>query len=108
MIVKRSLRFDADFEGHFAWYLLEAGLDLHDALVLAERFTEAVELTLETLAQNPGIGRRRFAGRQELAGVRSKGVQKPFGRFIIFYRCERDVLFAERLLEGHSRLAATG
>ena len=106
MTVQRSERFDADLERQFRWYLLETELDPVDALELATRFAEAVEVALDSLRRNPGIGRRRFATYPDLAGTRSWPVRKPFHRFIIFYRVEDDILSAERLLEGHSRLAA--
>ena len=106
MTVQRSERFDTDLERQFRWYLLEAGLGPADALVFAARFAEAVDAGLEGLARNPEIGRRRFGASPDLAGTRSWRIRKPFHRFIIFYRIEGQVLSAERLLEGHSRLAA--
>ena len=105
MTVQRSGRFDSDLEWQFRWYLLETGLDPGDALALATRFAEAVEAALELLGRNPEIGRRRFGTYPELAGTRSWRLPRPFHRFIIFYRIEDRLLFAERLLEGHSRLA---
>ena len=105
MTVRRSQRFDTDVERQFRWYLLEADLDPVDALALATRFAEAVDAALEVLRRNPEIGRRRFGTYPDLAGTRSWAVPKPFHRFIIFYRIQSGVLFAERLLEGHSRLA---
>lgn len=105
MIVQRSERFDADLERQFCWYLLETGLDPVDALALATRFADAVEAALESLRRNPEVGRRRFGTCPDLAGTRSWPVRKPFHRFIIFYRTQSGILFAERLLEGHSRLA---
>jgi plasmid stabilization system protein ParE len=105
MRVERSERFDTDLERQFRWYLLETDLDPIDALALATRFAEAVEVTLEVLGRNPEIGRRRFGTYAELAGTRSWHIQKPFHRFVIFYRVENGILFAERLLEGHSLLA---
>jgi hypothetical protein len=105
MTVQRSEHFDADLEQYFRWYLLETGLDPVDALALATLFAEAVEAALETLRRNPEIGRRRFGTYPDLAGTRSWPLQKPFHRFIVFYRIESENLFAERLLEGHSRLA---
>ena len=106
MTVQRSERFDADLERQFRWYLLEADLDPVDALELATRFAEAVEVALESLRRSPEMGRRRFATYPDLSGTRSWPVPKPFHRFIIFYRIEGDILSAERLLEGHIRLAA--
>jgi plasmid stabilization system protein ParE len=105
MTVQRSERFDTDLERQFRWYLLETGLDPGDALALATRFAEAVEAAFEVLGRNPEVGRRRFGGYAELAGARSWRLGKPFHRFLIFYRIESGVLFAERLLEGHSQLA---
>ena len=106
MTVQRSERFDADVGRQFRWYLLETGIDPPDALALATRFADAVDAALEALRRHPEIGRRRFPGDSELAGTRSWRVRKPFGRFIIFYRIQGEVLSAERLLEGHSELAA--
>jgi plasmid stabilization system protein ParE len=105
MIVQRSACFDRDLERQFRWYLLETGLAAADAMALATRFAEAVDDALELLGRNPEIGRRRFGTYPELAGTRSWGVPKPFHRFIIFYRLANGVVSAERLLEGHSRLA---
>ena len=105
MTVQRSERFDADLERQFRWYLLETDLDPADALAVGARFAEAVEAALEALRRNPEIGRRRFGTYPDLAGTRSWALRKPFQRFIIFYRIENRILSAERLLEGHSRLA---
>ncbi|MGO8931297.1 MAG: type II toxin-antitoxin system RelE/ParE family toxin [Limisphaerales bacterium] len=106
MTVQRSERFDTDLERQFRWYLLETGLDAVDALALATRFAEAVDAALEVLGRNPEIGRRRFETYPDLAGTRSWRVRQPFQRFIIFYRIKSEVLYAERLLEGHTRLAS--
>ena len=105
MTVHRSDRFDTDLERQFRWYLLETQLDPVDALALANRFAEAVEAALETLERNPELGRRRLRTYPDLAGTRSWRLRKPFHRFMIFYRIERRILSAERLLEGHTRLA---
>jgi plasmid stabilization system protein ParE len=106
VIVQRSERFDADLERQFRWYLLEVVLDPVDALALATRFAEAVDEALEVLQRNPELGRRRFGTCPDLTGTRSWRIRKPFHRFIIFYRIESGILSAERLLEGHNRLAA--
>ena len=105
MIVRRSERFDADLERQFRWYLLETGLDAPNALALARCFAEAVDSALSLLGRNPEVGPRRFRTYPELAGTRSWRISKPFDRFIIFYRVEGDIVSAERLLEGSSRLA---
>jgi plasmid stabilization system protein ParE len=108
MTVQRSERFDTDVERQFRWYLAEANLDHVAALALATHFAEAVDAALAVLGRSPEIGRRRFGTYTDLAGVRSWRVRKPFHRFMIFYRIESGVLAAERLLEGHSRLAGGG
>jgi len=105
MRVERSERFDADLQRQFRWYLLAKDLDPGDGLALATRFAEAVEAALQVLGREPEIGRSRFGTYPELAGTRSWRLRKPFHRFIIFYRVESGVLFAERMLEGHRRLA---
>ena len=105
MRVLRSERFDTDLERQFRWYLLEADLDPVEALAFATRFAEAVDGAIEVLGRNPEIGRRRFGAYPGLGGTRSWRVRKPFHRFVVFYRTESGVLYADRLLEGHRRLA---
>lgn len=106
MRILRSERFDSDLERQFRWYLLETDLDPVDGMALATRFADAVEAALGLLGRNPEIGRRRFTTYPDLAGTRSWPVRRPFQRFLIFYRIESGVIFAERLLEGHSQIAA--
>ncbi len=105
MTIQRSEQFDRDVERQFRWYLLETELDPAVALGLATRFADAVDAALEMLERNPAVGRRRFNTFPDLAGTRSWAIGKPFHRFIIFYRIEKQILYAERLLEGHRRLA---
>jgi len=105
VIVQRSERFDADLERQFRWYLLEVVLDPVDALALATRFAEAVDDALTALRKNPEIGRRRFSTYPGLEGVRYWVLGKAFHRFLVFDRIQSGTLFAERLFEGHSRLA---
>ena len=105
MILRRSERFDIDLERQFRWYLLDTGLDPIPALALAERFAGVVSQTLDSLLLNPQMGRPRFVTFSNLPGIRSWRLEKPFNRFLIFYRVEGTVIFAERLLEGHRCLA---
>jgi ParE toxin of type II toxin-antitoxin system, parDE len=84
---------------------LDTGLDPLPALELAERFAGAVTRTLGALLRNPQSGRPRFVTFSNLPGIRSWRLEKPFNRFLVFYRVEGKVIFAERLLEGHRRLA---
>jgi hypothetical protein len=97
MIVRRSESFDTDLEHQFRWYLLETDLDASVALELAARFADTVDLTLEFLRANPESGRKRFGMYPQLVGFRSWRVQKPFHRFLIFYRIDNGTLFARAL-----------
>jgi plasmid stabilization system protein ParE len=108
MTLQRSECFDADLKRQFRWYLVETALDPADALALGTRFAEAVDAALILLEQNPEIGRIRFEGYRGLRCIRSWQIRKPFHRFVIFYRVKDETVFAERLLEGHSRIAARG
>ncbi|MBU6401890.1 MAG: type II toxin-antitoxin system RelE/ParE family toxin [Verrucomicrobia bacterium] len=92
--LQRSDWFWADLTGQVDWYRDAAGSEV------AERFVEAVEATLKSLARAPGLGRRRFSGWPELEGIRSFRVQRPFHRLLIFYRCESGTVYAERLIHG--------
>jgi plasmid stabilization system protein ParE len=85
--------------------LLQTGLEPVPALELAERFAKTVDDTLDFLGENPEAGRSRCLVFPDLPGIRSWRLHSPFHRFLIFYRYEGGGLFAERLLEGHSRLA---
>jgi plasmid stabilization system protein ParE len=106
MIILRSARFDADLEQQFRWYLVETGLDPMAGVQLAEYFADAVTRTLDSLIRNPQIGRARFVKFSDLPGIRSWRVEKPFNRFLVFYRVGGGTIYAERLLEGHRFLAS--
>ena len=106
MIIQRSEPFEIDLQHQFRWYLLETELDPAPALELAQQIADCVEETLEFLGESPSVGRRRLSSFSNLTGLRSWKLQKPFERFLIFYRVENDVLNVVRLLDGHRRLAA--
>lgn len=86
--------FWADMLKQVDWYRDHASPEV------AERYIDAVEFTLDALVKTPGLGRRRFVGWPELAGIRSWKVQRPFQRHLIFYRFDDETLFAERTLHG--------
>jgi plasmid stabilization system protein ParE len=92
--LQQSEWFWADLVRHTNWYRDEAGPGI------AEEFVNSVEATLKTLTRSPGLGRRRFPNRPELAGIRSFRIQKPFHRLLVFYRCDAHTFFAERLIHG--------
>jgi len=67
---------------------------------VAEGYVNAVEATLQRLATNPSLGRPRFPRWQELAGIRSWRVERPYHRHLIFYRFDNEALIAERIIHG--------
>jgi len=97
-IVVRSPAFEADVEQAFAWYLTKANLQIADA------YLGSVRLTLRKLSRQPNLGRLRFPGSPEFAGVRSWRIEPPFNRRLIFYRVEGEHLQAWRTLHGARNL----
>ena len=106
LVVVKTEDFRADVRQQIRWYLDEAALDDVLAAELVDRFSSAIEDTLEFLARTPGAGRPRAVRFADLRGYRGYNVFEPFGRFRIYYRVIGKELHAERLLEGH-RLAAS-
>jgi plasmid stabilization system protein ParE len=94
LALHRSDDFNADFDLQYRWYLREAGEEI------AERYLAAVISRLRDLAQHPGAGRERKFRHEELKGMRSFVLARPFHRHIIFYRVVNDTLSAERILHG--------
>lgn len=96
--MKRSLHraedFNTDFDQQYRWYLEQAGQDL------AERFLDAVLVTLRSLAGQPDLGRQRKFHHPALRDLRSFRVKPPFHRLLIFYRVTNDTLEAWRLMHG--------
>jgi toxin ParE1/3/4 len=94
MRVVQADTFWADMLKQVDWYRERAGGEV------AERFVNAVEATLEALEITPGLGRERFFGAPELAGIRSWRVERPYHRHLIFYRIADTTLTAERIIHG--------
>ena len=94
LLLQQADDFWADLARQVDWYREQANPEV------AEGFVEAVEATLKVLTRQPGLGRARFQKWPELAGIRSFRVHKPFHRFLIFYRHDDSVLFAERMICG--------
>jgi len=64
-----------------------------DSIANADAFIDKLYETIKALASQPGVGRRR----EELApGILSF----PFGRYVIFYRTNRDTIEIVRILHG--------
>lgn len=94
LLLQRSDDFWADLTQQVDWYRDEAGP------AVSLRFVDAIEATLLSLMDQPGMGRARFRNWPELDGVHSFRVRRPFHRFLIFYRFDDNTLFAERLIYG--------
>src|SRR6267154_417994 len=94
LTLHRADAFNSDFDQQYRWYLEKAGE------ALAERFLKAVELTLESLLTQPGLGRRRKFRHPALASLHSFQVEPPFSKILIFYRHTAAELSVERLMHG--------
>jgi plasmid stabilization system protein ParE len=92
--VERAAFFIADFDKQFAWYVDKAGE------VLAWNFQVALDKSLMKLANRPDLGRLRRFRHAKLQGLRSYPVDGPFAKLLIFYRVEKDILLAFRLMHG--------
>lgn len=92
--LQRADDFWADLTRQVDWYRDEASPEV------AGRFVDAVQATLRVLMEQPELGRARFRNWPELEDIRSFRVQRPFHRFLIFYRFFNTTLYAERLIYG--------
>ena len=92
--LQQSDHFFIDLTRGVDWYRDHAGSEI------AGRFVDAVEATLAGLVRTPAQGRLRFKDWPELAGIRSFRVQRPYGRWLIFYRFANSSIYAERLIHG--------
>ncbi len=77
-----------------AWYEREAGT------VVAERYLTAFRETVESLAQQPGIGRLRCFRSPKLQSIRSASIFSPFRCHLVFYRIEDQCLVVFRVMHG--------
>ncbi|HXR06257.1 MAG TPA: type II toxin-antitoxin system RelE/ParE family toxin [Candidatus Acidoferrum sp.] len=93
-VLRRSDHFWADALKQIDWYRENASPEV------AEGYVNALEATLQALAKTPGLGRPRFQSWPELAGIRSWRIERPFHRHLIFYRFDKEILMAERVLHG--------
>lgn len=92
--LQKADAFLRDFAAQTLWYAREAPRDV------PRRFLAAVESTLYRLADQPMLGRARGFKDPSLQGLRSFAVERPFHRFVVFYRIHGDTLQAVRLMDG--------
>jgi toxin ParE1/3/4 len=91
MKIHRRPRFSLDLAEELTWLNKKAGPDV------AERFFEAVRLTIGELRKQPRVGRERRDLRP--AGIRSWRI-KGFPRWLLFYMVDQDALILLRLRQG--------
>ena len=92
--LQQSEYFLADAELQFRWYLEQAGLEV------ARRYRLALQATITQLLSAPELGRPRFRGDPQLAGLRSFVLVRPFQKQLLFYRITGDALVIERTIHG--------
>lgn len=92
--IRKPEQFVSDFSHQFQWYERKAGWDV------AWQYLLAVDRTLEKLARFPDLGRLRHFPQPELRGIRSRTVEPPFHRHLIFYRFDETTVEAWRLIHG--------
>ena len=92
--LQKADAFLEDFTLQALWYVREGGHEV------ARRFQKAVDSRLRLLCGQPGLGRLRRFRHPKLQGLRSFAVERPFQRFLIFYREDGVTLRAVRLMDG--------
>ena len=94
LAVQKAEFFKQDYAKQFGWYVGEAGTEV------AWRFQAALDQSLKKLARQPELGRLRRFRNPRLHDLRSFQVERPFNKFLIFYRIRGEVLDAVRLMHG--------
>ena len=92
--LQKADAFLEDFTLQALWYVREAGDDV------ARRFQQAVDSTLSLLCKEPGLGHVRRFRHPKLQGLRSFPVERPFQRFVVFYRADEARMQVVRLMDG--------
>jgi toxin ParE1/3/4 len=92
--ISKSEYFLADFDLQFRWYEKKAGWEI------ARHYLEAVDQTIEKLAEQPNLGRPRNFAHPELTGLRSCLVGRPFHKHLVFYRFDNATLDVIRIMHG--------
>ena len=94
LVLRASDEFVQDFALQSLWYVREAGKEV------ARQFERGVDRRLKTLSEQPSLGRPRRFRDPRLYQLRSIALERPFHRFLIFYRNDGEILQALRLIEG--------
>jgi toxin ParE1/3/4 len=96
--VSRVLRYSEDFVQDLNlqtdWYVWKAGIGT------AQDFGAAVDHAIQRLVRFPALGVVWDRAESELQGFRFFAVDRPFERFLLFYKVTETELHLERLLHG--------
>jgi len=92
--IQRSEWFVGDLEHYAAWYDKEANWEV------AERYLQAITVTLARLAEMPGLGHPTRFSALELHGLRCLPAKPPFQKHSIFYPHNHTTIYAERAVHG--------
>ena len=92
--VKVSSRAWGDLARQYGWYLKHGGIEV------AERYREAVDVSVQALASFPGLGIARKFKAPRLTGARSYAVKAPFDVHLIFYRADDTTIVVVRVMHG--------
>lgn len=91
-----------DLTAIWVWYADQGGTEI------ADRFYEAVEQTLESVARSPEIGVRVESRVKALAGMRRIAVGGGFGKHLLFYVSTEKRIELVRVAHGMRDLETLG
>jgi plasmid stabilization system protein ParE len=96
MIVSVSIsdRAEKDLIDQYRWYMDNASDEI------AEKFLNAFDKTMDILSRFPELGRMRQFRAQQLSGIRSLVLPKPFEAHVVFYKAAGKRLSIERVMHG--------
>ena len=74
------------------------------SIALGRAFLKKAAATVARIESNPELGRIRPSSRQNLSGLRSLGIDKPFSKYLVFYRIDTKEILVVRVLHGSQDL----
>ena len=87
-----SDRARRDLYDQYRWYLKNAGVEIADG------FFASFHSTLEGLLIHPHIGWDRLFRGSKLSKIRSKMLESPYEKFLIYYRIQADCIAVKRVI----------
>jgi toxin ParE1/3/4 len=93
-VLRLSDDFLADLNLQTDWYVRKAGV------AKAEEFGDAVDNAIQRVARFPSVGIVWDRPEPELTGFRYLVLDRPFNRFLLFYRVTETSLEIERVIHG--------